>query len=160
MTQIDTTNLFVDGNTNEFHVVLANLMENNRIQAKDIRNLKLEGESQDILLSEVTKQKKKSREDKAMIEEDKRILANQLEEKSTALTKISNMQLDTLSQMMNVNYELNVKDNEVTTLKFHNEKLQNELKRENKFFESLNKPNETIKYFEQLLDPPNPTMIH
>ncbi len=115
--EIDTTKLFVDGNSNEFDATVANLMENNRIQAKEIRNLKLEQESQAILLCEVTKEKKKAIEDKAMIEEDKRILANRLEEKSTKLTKISNMQLDTLSQMINANYELNVKDIEITTLK-------------------------------------------
>ena len=69
-------------------------------------------------------------EDKAMIEEDKRILANRLEEKSTELTKIYNMKLDTLIQMMNSNYELNVKDIEITTLKLQNEQLQNDLKRE------------------------------
>ena len=56
-------------------------------------------------------------EDKAMIEEGKIILTNRLEEKSTKLTKISNMQLDTLSQMMNANYGMNVKDIEITTLK-------------------------------------------
>ena len=65
----------------------------------------------------MTEKKKKAIEDKAMIEEDKRILANKLEEKSIELTKIFNMQLDTLSQMMNANYELNVKDIEITTLK-------------------------------------------
>ena len=52
-----------------------------------------------------------------MIEDDKRILANRQEEKSIELTNISNMQLDILSQMMNANYELNVKDIEITTLK-------------------------------------------
>ena len=41
--------------------------------------------------------KKKAMEEKAMIEEDKIILSNKLEEKSTELKKISNMQLDTLS---------------------------------------------------------------
>ena len=56
-------------------------------------------------------------EDEAMIEEDKRILKNRLEEMSIELTKISNMQFDTLSQIMNANYELNVKDIEITTLK-------------------------------------------
>ena len=98
-------------------------MEKNRVQAEEIRNLKLEKESQTILLCEVTEQKKKAMEDKAMIEEDKRILTNRIEEKSIELTKISNMQLDTLTQMMNANYELNVKDIEITTLKLQNEKL-------------------------------------
>ena len=84
-----------------------------------------------------------------MIEEDKRILSNRLEEKSSKLTKISNMQLDTLSQIINANYELNVKEIEITTLK-----LQNDLKREKEFVEGLNKPNEDIKYFEKLLKSP------
>ena len=92
-------------------------MEKNRVQAEEIKNLKLEQESQAILLCEVTEHKKKAMEDKPMIEEDKRSLTNIVEEKSTELTKISNMQLDTLSQIMNANYELNVKESEITTLK-------------------------------------------
>ena len=43
-------------------------MEKNSVQAKEIRNLKIEKESQAILLCEVTEQKKKSMEDKAMTE--------------------------------------------------------------------------------------------
>ena len=58
-------------------------MEKNRAQDEEIKNLKLEQESQAILLCEVTEQKKKAMKDKAMIEEDTRILANRLEEKST-----------------------------------------------------------------------------
>ena len=115
--EIDTTKLFANGESNEFDVAIANLMENNKVQDEKIRNLKLEKESQAILLCEVTKQKNKAMEDNAMIEEDKRILANKLEKKSTKLTKIFNMPLDTLSQMMNANYELNVKDIEITRLR-------------------------------------------
>ena len=69
------------------------------------------------MLCEVIEQKKIAIEDKAIIEEDKRILAKRQEEKSTELTRIFNMQLDTLREMMNANYELNVKDIEITTLK-------------------------------------------
>ena len=123
-------------------------MEKNRAQAKEIRNLKLEQESQAILLCEVTKKKKKAIKDKIILEEDKRILANRLEEKLEELSKISNQQLDTLSHMMNIHHELNVKDIEITTLKLQNEQLQNDLKREKEFDESFNKPNEAIKYFE------------
>ena len=65
-----------------------------------------------------------------MIEDEKIFLTNRLEEKSSELTKIFNMQLDTLSQMMNANYELNVKDIEIATLKLQNEQLQKDLKRE------------------------------
>ena len=98
-------------------------MEKNRVQAEEIKNLKLEQESQAMLLCKVTEQKNKSMEDSAMIEEDKIILDNRLEEKSIELTKISNMQLDTLSQMMNSHHELNVKDIEIATLKLQNEQL-------------------------------------
>ena len=72
-------------------------MEKNRVKAKEIKNLKLEQESQAMMLCEVTEQKKRAIEDKAMINEDKRTLENRLEEKSTELTKISNMKFDTLS---------------------------------------------------------------
>ena len=67
------------------------MMENNRVQAKEIRNLKSAQESQAMMLCEVTEQKKRAIEDKVMIEEDKRTLANKLEEKSTGLTRISKM---------------------------------------------------------------------
>ena len=65
----------------------------------------------------MTKQKKRVIEYKVMIEEYKRNLANRLEEKSTELAKIFNIQVDTLSEMMNSHHELNVKDIEITTLK-------------------------------------------
>ena len=65
-------------------------MEKNRAQAEEIRNLKLEQESQAILICEMTEQKKKAIEDKTLLEEDKRILAHRLEEKSEELSKVSN----------------------------------------------------------------------
>lgn len=55
---------------------------------------------------------------------------------------------------MNAHHELNFKDIEITTLKLQNEQLQNDLKKEKEFAESFNKPNEAIKYFEQLLRSP------
>ena len=58
--EIDTTNLFSNGDSNEFDVAVADLMEKNRAQAEKIRNLKLEKESQAILLCEVTEQNKES----------------------------------------------------------------------------------------------------
>ena len=102
----------------------------------------------------MTKQKKKAIDDKTILEEYKRILVNRLEKKSEELSKISNQQLDTFSQMMNIHHELNIKDIEITTLKLQNEQLQNDLKREKEFSKSFNKPNEAIKYFEQLLKSP------
>ena len=90
----------------------------------------MEQESQAMMLCEITKQRKRGVEDQAMLEDDKENLANKLEEKFTKLTRISNMQLDTLSQMMNSHHELNMKDIEISTLRMKNEKLQNKLKRE------------------------------
>ena len=115
--EIDTTKLFTKGNSSEFDAAIVDLMETNRAQAEEIINLKLEQESQAILICEVTKQKKKAIENKTILGEDKRILANRLEEKSEELSKISNQQLDTLSQMMNIHHELNVKDIEISKLK-------------------------------------------
>ena len=138
--EISTLKLFTNGNQSDFDAKIVELIEKNRAQVEEIKNLKLEKETQAILICEVTKQKKKAIEDKTICEEDKRILANRLEEKSEELSKISNQQLDTLSQMMNLHYELNVKDTEISTLQ-----LQNELKREKEFADSFNKPNEAIK---------------
>ena len=98
-------------------------MEKNRIQAEEIRSLKIEHESQAMMLCEITKQKKRVVEDRAMLEDDRKNLANRLEEKSTKLTRISNMQMDTLSQMMNIHHELNMKDIKISTLRMQNEKL-------------------------------------
>ena len=66
---------------------------------------------------EVTEQKKRVIEDKAMMEDGKKNLSSILEERSIELARTSNMQLDTLSQMMNSHHELNVKDIEITTLR-------------------------------------------
>ena len=103
---------------NEFDVAIADLMEKNRAQEEEIKNLKLEQESQAILVCEVTEQKMKAFEDKNLLEEDKRTLAHRLEEKLEELSKFSNQQLDTLSQMMNLHHELNIKDIEISTLNF------------------------------------------
>ena len=51
---MDTTKLFANGESNEFYVAVADLMEKNRAQDEEIKNLKLEQESQAILLCEVT----------------------------------------------------------------------------------------------------------
>ena len=66
-------------------------MEKNIAQEKEIRSLKMEHESQAMMLCEITEQKKSVVEDRVMLEDDKRNLANRLEEKSIELTKISNM---------------------------------------------------------------------
>ena len=69
------------------------------------------------MICEITKQKKREIEDRAILEDDRRNLENRLEEKSIELIKISNMELDTLSQMMNAHHELNMKDIEISTPK-------------------------------------------
>ena len=96
-------------------------MEKNIVQAEEIRSLKMEHESQAMMLCEITEQKKRVVEEKIMLEDDKRNLANRHEEKSTKLTRISNMQMDTLGQMVNIHHELNMKDIEISTLKMQNE---------------------------------------
>ena len=137
--EIDTTEVFAKGDSKEFDATIAELMEKNKIQAEEIRSLKIEHESQAMMLCEITEQKIRAVEDRAMLEDDKRNLANRLEEKSTELTKISNMQMDTLSQIMNTHHELNMKDIKISTLRMQNEELQNELKREKEIVENFNK---------------------
>ena len=155
--EIDTSGLFSNGDTKEYDAAIAELMETNRAQAEEIRTLKLQQESNAIMLCEANEQKKRAIEEKAMIEDDKRNIANRLEAKAIEFERISNMQLDTLNQMMNAHHELNMKDIEISTLKMQNEQLQNDLRREREISESYNKPNEAIKYFEQLLKSPRST---
>ena len=103
-----------------------------------------------MMMCEITKKKKRVVEDRVMLEDDKRNLANKLEEKSTELTRISNMQMDTLGQMVNIHHELNMKYIEISTLKMQNEQLQNELKREKEIAENFNrqvKPSSTLNSF-------------
>ena len=65
--KVDTTKLFANGDTQEFEAAIANLMERNRAQAEEIRSLKIEQESQAMMLYEITKQNKRAIEDMAMI---------------------------------------------------------------------------------------------
>ena len=51
-----------------------------------------------------------------MIEDDKRILTNRFEEKTSEVNRIAYMQLETLDQMMITNNELNGKYIEIITL--------------------------------------------
>ena len=89
--------MFANRDSKDFDAIIVDLMERNRAQEEEIRSLKIEKESQAMMLCEVTKHKKRATEDKAMIEDDKRNLANRKEEKSIELVRVSNMQLDSLS---------------------------------------------------------------
>lgn len=51
--EIDIAKLFLDGNTSEFDTTVADLMEKNATLAEEVRNLKIEKESQAIFLCEV-----------------------------------------------------------------------------------------------------------
>ena len=95
--EIDTKKVFANGDSKDFDTIIASLMEKNRAQEEEIRTLKIEQESQAMMLCEVTEQKKRAIEDKAMLEDDKRNLTNRLEENKIDFERISNMQLDTLS---------------------------------------------------------------
>ena len=48
--EINTTKLFANGDSKEFDAIISDLMEKNRLQAEEIRNLKLEKESQAMML--------------------------------------------------------------------------------------------------------------
>ena len=61
--EIDTTKIFSNGDSNEFNAIIVDLMENNRAQVEEIKNFKIEQESQAMMLCEVTKQKKRAIED-------------------------------------------------------------------------------------------------
>lgn len=115
--EIDTTQVFTKGYSKEFDAAIAELMEKNRVQAEEIRFLKMEHESHAMILCEITEKKKRAVEDRVILEDEKRNLANRLEEKSTELARISNMQMDTLAQLMNLHHELNMKDIKISTLR-------------------------------------------
>ena len=89
--EIDTTKVFANGDSKEFDAKIIELMEKNKAQEEEIRTLKIEQESQAMMLCEVTKQKKRAIEDKAMMEDEKRNLDNILEERSIELVRVSNM---------------------------------------------------------------------
>ena len=52
---IDTRKVFSNGDTKEFDVAIEDLIEKNRSQVEEIRSLKIEQESQAMMLSEITK---------------------------------------------------------------------------------------------------------
>ena len=52
--EIDTTQVFANGDFKEFDAAIAELMEKNRAQAEEIRSLKMEQESQAMMLCEIT----------------------------------------------------------------------------------------------------------
>ena len=66
-------------------------MEKNKVQAEEIRSLKMEHESQAMMLCKITKKKKRAIEDRVMLEDEKINLVNTLEEKSTKFARISNI---------------------------------------------------------------------
>lgn len=148
--------MFEDRNSNEFDAATIDLMEKNGALTEEVKNLKREQEVQSLFLFEITEMKKKAEEDKVMIEEDKRILTNRLEEKTSYVQNTSNMQLDTMNQLILANHELNGNNIEFTTLKSHNALVQNELRAEKQFSKRFKKPSEVIKYFEKLMESPRP----
>ena len=55
---------FSNGDSKEFDVAIVDLMEKNRAQAKEIKTLKIEQESQAMMLCEVIEKKKRDIEGK------------------------------------------------------------------------------------------------
>ena len=70
--EIDTTEIFAKGDSKEFDAAIAELMEKNRAQTEEIRSLRMEHESQGMMLCEITKQKKRAVEDRVMLEDDEK----------------------------------------------------------------------------------------
>ena len=58
--EIDTTQVFSNGDSKEFDAAIEELIEKNRTQAEEIRSLKMEQESQAMMLCEITEKKEKS----------------------------------------------------------------------------------------------------
>ena len=58
--EIDNTKLFAKGDSKDFDGAIAEPMEKKKIQEEEIRSLKIEHESQAMMLCEITEQKKKS----------------------------------------------------------------------------------------------------
>ena len=52
--EIDTTKVFSNGYTQNFDVAIVDLVEKNRAQVEEIRSLKIEQESQAMMLCEIT----------------------------------------------------------------------------------------------------------
>lgn len=86
-----------------------------------------------------------------MEEEDKRTMTTRLEERILDAQNLTNTQMDLMNKIMTTNHKLNHKDVEIADLKTHNEILKNELKNENESMEKFNKPQEVMKYFEELM---------
>lgn len=95
-------------------------MKNKNALREEIRNLKLGQEAQSILLCETTELRKKVEEDRAMIEDEKILLSNRLEEKTSDVQNLANIQFDTMNQLMIANKEFNRKDIKITTLETQN----------------------------------------
>ena len=113
--------------------------------------MKSDFEIYSVILCEVIEKKKKAKEDRTMVEEEKRVMVTRLEERISYVQKITNTQLDMINQLMLVNQELNHRDVEIENLNSQKEILRNELKYEKQYIEKLNKPTEEMKYFEELL---------
>lgn len=63
---------------------------------EEVKNLKIVQELQSVLLCEVNDHKINVEEDKVMIEDDKSILINTIQEKTLVVQRIASMQLDTM----------------------------------------------------------------
>ena len=92
-----------------------------------------------------------------MIKEEKKILRNILDEKTSDIQNLTNTQLELMNQAMITNQEFMTSDLEIATLKMQNEQLQNELKAEKELIKRMKKSSEVVRYFEDLLRSPRDT---
>lgn len=66
-------------------------MEKNNGLTEEVRKLNIEQEAQPVLLYEVTEWKTKSKEDKVVIEDDKRTMTNRLEGRTSDVQNLANI---------------------------------------------------------------------
>ena len=81
--ELDTGGLFDEGNPSEYDGTIAYMMEKNNALTEEIRNLKREREIQLVRLCEEIELRKKAKEERIMIDEDKKSLTNRLEERTS-----------------------------------------------------------------------------
>ena len=78
-------------------------------------------------MCEVVEQKKKAEDDKAMAEEDKRMMTTRLDERTHDVQTMAVNQVDMANQLLLVNQEISRKDLEIVNLRSENSQLKDEL---------------------------------
>lgn len=111
--QVDIEGLLNSRKTGSNDEALIEILEKNSALIKEEKDLKRIQNIQLVTLYEAMEKKKKAMEDKLITEEDKRQMAIRLEERSFEVQKLTNNQLDMITQLIVSNQETNRKDLEI-----------------------------------------------